>query len=130
MLRAKSLVMKLSAARNAVGSPRAASMALFALLAAMASAPAGSQQFTSVGGREIRLVPARPLDTVVARLTLGELTIADLMDYYRWYRPPIAPAIPYTAVPEMPRPWIAQLSGLIRPSRTTARTSRLPRSAR
>lgn len=63
----------------------------------------------TVGGIQ-GAVPARPLDTVVAKSTLGEIRIRELHDYYKWFKPPVAPIVPAERVPEMPREWLARLA--------------------
>ena len=50
----------------------------------------------------IATVPPRPMEDVVARTRLGDITIQKLIDFYVPYRVPVRPAVPSNRVPDDP----------------------------
>lgn len=67
-------------------------------------------QTTVTETKELHMVPTRPMDTLIARSKIGEVRIRDVADYYKWWKPPIAPVVSDEKVPEMPSDWVINLA--------------------
>ena len=72
-----------------------------------------------------RYVPARPDETVVARTSMGDLTIKDLIDVYTHWQLPVQPPTAPEKIPEMPDRWLDGLAREVAMARAAEREADL-----